>query len=476
MAELNFNLLNPPGSENIANAFVKGMDQSRAERRSDQAMRMQEAQLQQSLREGQMKEAQFAKLQREEQALNQFYGHARSKGAPNDPLQMEEMMIGSGVPDIVKTGITARMKRLDIEAARKQAQEAMFLGGAASSQSALPAAAPGDLLGLGNQMMPTNSLAPAAEPVSNALTAPRSNDRQSQVTEAKRLMASGVPAAVKAGEIMLQEAIKPERLYPIGNNLVSGTGGIVATVPEKAPTPSKVSEYKFAQSPEGGGFKGSYQDFITAQAKAGRAPVQPVAPTITQIQDPKDPTRMITIDARRYQGGGLGDSGVIGASGKTPKATADAMKVEAGQSAVSDIIDNIRTSYQALDKQRAIPSTQRGALSNLGSSIQASGVGQTAGRVFGTSQQSERDVIASSRIQLLNAIKQATGMSAQQLNSNVELNTWLKAVTDPSQSIEAVSQILDNIEEFVAKGGKPKTSQPAKPLPAGSVVDFGSLK
>lgn len=466
MAELNFNLLNPPGSENIANAFVKGMDQSRAERRSDQAMRMQEAQLQQSLREGQMKEIQFAKLQREEQALNQFYEHARSKGAPNDPLQMEEMMIGSGVPDIVKTGITARMKRLDIETARKQAQEAMFPGGAA----------PGDLLGLGNQLMPTNSLAPAATPVSNALTAPQSNDRQSQITEAKRLMASGVPAAVKAGEIMLQEAIKPERLYPIGNNLVSGTGGIVATVPEKAPTPSKVSEYKFAQSPEGGGFKGSYQDFITAQAKAGRAPVQPVAPTITQIQDPKDPTRMITIDARRYQGGGLGDSGVIGASGKTPKATADAMKVEAGQSAVSDIIDNIRTSYQALDKQRAIPSTQRGALSNLGSSIQASGVGQIAGRVFGTSQQSERDVIASSRIQLLNAIKQATGMSAQQLNSNVELNTWLKAVTDPSQSIEAVNQILDNIEEFVAKGGKPKTSQPAKPLPAGSVVDFGSLK
>jgi hypothetical protein len=38
-------------------------------------------------------------------------------------------------------------------------------------------------------------------------------------------------------------------------------------------------------------------------------------------------------------------------------------------------------------------------------------------------------------------------MSAQQLNSNVELQTMLKSLSDPSQSIEANIRNLDNIEK-----------------------------
>ena len=51
--------------------------------------------------------------------------------------------------------------------------------------------------------------------------------------------------------------------------------------PEKTPTPpappSMVAEYTFAKTPDGGNFKGSYQDFVTARAAAGRAPAQPRA-------------------------------------------------------------------------------------------------------------------------------------------------------------------------------------------------------
>jgi len=42
--------------------------------------------------------------------------------------------------------------------------------------------------------------------------------------------------------------------------------------------PSMVAEYTFAKTPEGGNFKGSYQDFVTARAAAGRAPAQPPQP------------------------------------------------------------------------------------------------------------------------------------------------------------------------------------------------------
>ena len=42
--------------------------------------------------------------------------------------------------------------------------------------------------------------------------------------------------------------------------------------------PSMVGEYNFAKTPEGGNFNGTFQQFVTARAAAGRAPVQPSAP------------------------------------------------------------------------------------------------------------------------------------------------------------------------------------------------------
>jgi hypothetical protein len=202
----------------------------------------------------------------------------------------------------------------------------------------------------------------------------------------------------------------------------------------------------------------------------GRAPAQPrepAAPTITQIQDPTDPSQMITIDARRYQGGSIGSPGVIGASGKTPKAAEVSMKQEQGRSDASNILDTLRTAYDELDRMRAIPSEQRGTISNVLAGVAATGVGQTAGRMVGTKEQTQRDIIASARNQLFAAVKNATGLSAQNLNSNVEFTTWLNSLTDPSRSIEANRAILENMERFIASGGKrsggnaqPPTTQP----------------
>ena len=48
--------------------------------------------------------------------------------------------------------------------------------------------------------------------------------------------------------------------------------------------PATVAEFNFARTPDGGNFKGSYQDFITARAVAGRAPAMPSAPVI--VRDP----------------------------------------------------------------------------------------------------------------------------------------------------------------------------------------------
>lgn len=128
-------------------------------------------------------------------------------------------------------------------------------------------------------------------------------------------------------------------------------------------------------------------------------------------------------------------------------------KQETGRSQAFDILDSLSDAYSELDRMKAIPSQQRGALSNVLSSVAASPVGQVAGRAAGTAAQTQRDVASSARLQLFAAVKNATGLSSQQLNSNVEFTTWLNSLTDPSRSIETNRTILDNMRKFVDSGG-----------------------
>jgi hypothetical protein len=210
---------------------------------------------------------------------------------------------------------------------------------------------------------------------------------------------------------------------------------------------------------------GNYGDLILKPVD--RAPVQPVAPTVTQIVDPTNASQMITIDARRYQGGGAGAPGVIGVAGKEPGAALRQNKVETGKTQLADDLDNLRASFRTLDEMRAIPSTERNVLSNIGSATAASGMGQMFGRAGGTEAQVERDVINSARMRLVNSIKNATGMSAQQLNSNVELQTMLKSISDPGQSVQAAMRIIDDIENAYVKGdGKLRKSGKVTPAAA----------
>jgi hypothetical protein len=179
---------------------------------------------------------------------------------------------------------------------------------------------------------------------------------------------------------------------------------------------------------------------------------------LTEIRNPKNPDELLRIDARTGQ--------VIGVSGKEPKAVEREAKTAAGKNELASELDNIRIAYDNLNQMRAIPSTGRNVLSNIAAGTAASGVGQTLGRLAGTPEQTERDVIKSGRLRLVNAIKNATGMSAQQLNSNVELKNMLDSVTDPSQSIETVNRILDQIQETYLTGAAPSMGRPAAARPA----------
>lgn len=54
--------------------------------------------------------------------------------------------------------------------------------------------------------------------------------------------------------------------------------------PEKPVTPPMVAEYQFAQTPQGGGFRGSYQEFVVQREAAKRPPPQPRAEPAPRTQ------------------------------------------------------------------------------------------------------------------------------------------------------------------------------------------------
>jgi len=141
-----------------------------------------------------------------------------------------------------------------------------------------------------------------------------------------------------------------------------------------------------------------------------------------------------------------------GPSSAVLKAQEKAEKAAEGQLALGDTISTAETLVKDLAKMGGMTSTSKGPLANLVTSLQTGTVGQMAGRTFGTAEQAKRDELKSIRLQLLNAIKEATGMSAQQLNSNVELKTYLDSLGSEGMTKEANLAILDNLSRRYLKG------------------------
>jgi hypothetical protein len=266
-----------------------------------------------------------------------------------------------------------------------------------------------------------------------------------------------------------------EREY--GGNIVDMTIADPNDPTKSITVKGKLDQYGIAQ-PLRTGQMPKEVDLSTGQSI--NLPVARPAPPAAVYKDIVDPTnekRMITINVNEYKGGtidakGVRAPGVIGVAGKEPTAAAKEQKIMGAEEALKGELDNLRFAYGKLNEAKAIPSTERSGLSNLGSSAQASDTGQFFGKVFGTTEQSLRDNIKSSNLRLLQSIKNATGMSAQELNSNMELKTWIDSLTDPKTAYETNIKNIDNIENFVKKranrpasgGGASATSTQADPL------------
>jgi len=129
---------------------------------------------------------------------------------------------------------------------------------------------------------------------------------------------------------------------------------------------------------------------------------------------------------------------------------------------LSDVVGQLKTSYDTLLEGGGITSTTSGGRENIGAKMGTSAVGQFVGSALGTKNQEQRQVIEQTRPLLLNLIKEATGMSASQMNSNAEMQMYLKAATDPKLSYEANITALQNLDKTFGLGLLKETTPPKK--------------
>jgi hypothetical protein len=137
-----------------------------------------------------------------------------------------------------------------------------------------------------------------------------------------------------------------------------------------------------------------------------------------------------------------------------------------GRESIESVLNDMVTSYRRLDELSGIPSERRSRLTNVPAYLAGTAPGQEVGMAMATQSQTQRNQIQASVRQLLTAIKNATGMSAQEMNSNVELQQLLAAVSNPRQSIESVRGILTSISRQYGLGQLDFPEPTATPPPA----------
>jgi hypothetical protein len=133
-----------------------------------------------------------------------------------------------------------------------------------------------------------------------------------------------------------------------------------------------------------------------------------------------------------------------------------------GRKLFSAALNDMRKDYETLNKLRAIPSTGRPALDNFGDFISSSYLGRKAQSAVGTNASVALNNIANSRLTLLNALKEVTGMSATQLSSNIELMTFLDSLADPTQGYESALETIRRLENLYGAPAPAQRQTPTK--------------
>lgn len=128
------------------------------------------------------------------------------------------------------------------------------------------------------------------------------------------------------------------------------------------------------------------------------------------------------------------------------------------------VLRDTLASFKKLDERGGITNTDKGALENLFISATSGKMGddyigrtvadpQSIARMMGSENQSIRDDITGKREIIKMAVMKATGMSAKQLDSNVELQSFLKSLASPETSYQTNTGIIQGLSKQYGAGG-----------------------
>tara|TARA_R110000868_G_scaffold945_2_gene7193 strand:- start:65 stop:1600 length:1536 start_codon:yes stop_codon:yes gene_type:complete len=176
--------------------------------------------------------------------------------------------------------------------------------------------------------------------------------------------------------------------------------------------------------------------------------------TIEDVVLPSGETIKVTVNSKT----GKVERLMLGDETLAPKAvplSESQVKQEAllkGKKDVDLILGMLLNDYDELDKMQAIPNDERPVAENLPNYLAGTALGQEAGKAQATKAQTLRNNVQSNARFLLTAIKNATGMSAQEMNSIPELKALQEAATNPTQSIQSIRRIISNASLIYGEG------------------------
>jgi hypothetical protein len=127
---------------------------------------------------------------------------------------------------------------------------------------------------------------------------------------------------------------------------------------------------------------------------------------------------------------------------------------------VSENLLRIQDAYQALEDSGGAIKTGGNQVNNVINRVMSSEPGQLVGQALGTKTQEARNRIAMLRPVLIQEIRQATGMSARAMDSNVELKFYLAAATDPSRDIDSNLAAIEYLDKSFGLGLGIKSQNP----------------
>lgn len=261
----------------LAGSFAAGY-------RGAEQSRQQLAQEKQQTELGQMK---LEQLKQDRASLLQLQDSLKAAGKDPDPIKVFDALIATGNPDYVMKGIDGKRRLTELQRADSMLRQyAPELFGAEPANALAPAGAPAFGMPAGAQPSgdytstqamgrvpgvvttpipespPMNAMAPTAAPV-NAMAPAAAPAAGADVNALRRqlvaLSSIDDPRAKALAEVIKGQITEAAKPYVVGGRLVTGAGKELYAAPEKDTELQR--NYKFAQTPEGGNFRGSFADF-----------------------------------------------------------------------------------------------------------------------------------------------------------------------------------------------------------------------